>query len=174
MICSFRVVRLESYRLFLFIHKGGEFWRDRSASPEAGEATAATPKTTWAAHTGNAAALAEHRAKALESTHLADLLHRAGHFLVHLEHLVDLLHRRARPVGDTNLALRGQDFGLRALLGGHRPHDRVEVDEHLVVGGAGGHLRLRLLDPGDHAGERTDAAHAAHLVQLGAKVVEVD
>src|SRR3546814_10055654 len=60
--------------------------------------------------------------------------------------LVDLLHRRARAVGDADFALRGQDFGLRALLGGHRAHDRVEVDEHLVVGGAGGHLGLRLLD----------------------------
>src|SRR3546814_12736899 len=155
MICSFRVVRLESYRLFLFIHKGGEFWRDRSASPEAGEATAATPKTTWAAHTGNAAALAEQRAKALESTHLADLLHRAGHFLVHLEHLVDLLHRRARPVGDTNLALRGQDFGTRALLGRHRPHGRVAVDDLLFVCAAGGHLRLRLLASVDHAAVAT-------------------
>src|SRR3546814_7269765 len=54
------------------------------------------------------------------------------------------------------------------------PQERVEMNEHLVVGGAGGHLRLRLLDAGDHARERADAAHAAHLVQLGAEVVEVE
>src|SRR3546814_19261000 len=81
------------------------------------------------------------------------------------------LHRRARAVGDADFALRGQDFGLRALLGGHRAHDRVEVDEHLVVGGAGGHLGLRLLDLGDHAGESTDAALAAHRSEFGAGVV---
>ena len=48
------------------------------------------------------------------------------------------------------------------------------MNEHLVVGGAGGHLRLRLLDAGDHARERAEAAHAAHLVQLGAQIVEVE
>src|SRR3546814_5202353 len=52
--------------------------------------------------------------------------------------------------------------------------DRVKVKQHLVVGAAGRHRRLRILEAGDHAGERPDAAHAAHLVQLRAKIVEVE
>ena len=93
---------------------------------------------------------------------------------MHLQHPVHLLHRRARAVGDADLALRGQDLGLRAFLGRHRSHDRVEVDQHLVVGAALRHRRLRLLEAGDHARERAEAAHAAHLIELRAKIVEVE
>src|SRR3546814_14565451 len=47
-------------------------------------------------------ALPHHAEQPLEAAHLADLLHRVGHFEVHLEELVDLLHRRARSLGDAD------------------------------------------------------------------------
>src|SRR3546814_14029346 len=48
------------------------------------------------------------------------------------------------------------------------------MDQDLVVDRARGHRGLRLLHAGDHACERTEATHTAHLRELSAQVVHVE
>src|SRR5690606_22499647 len=127
-----------------------------------------------AAEAAHPAAAAEQRAEALEAAHLPELLHRAAHFLVHLEELVDVLHLGARARGNALLALGVHQFGAGALHRRHRADDRVHVNQYLVVDPARGHRLLGLLHAREHVGEHAEPAHLLHLAQLGPEVVEVE
>ena len=62
---------------------------------------------------------------------------------MHFQEAIDFLHRSAGAFGDAYLTLGVDEGGLLALLGGHRPDHRVEMDQRLVVGAAIGHRLLR-------------------------------
>jgi hypothetical protein len=64
-------------------------------------------------------------------------------------------------------------LGLGPLLRGHRRQHRFEVDQRLAVLRLV-HRALHALEAGHHAGQRAEAAHALHLLQLHAQVVEVE
>ncbi|KHS43294.1 hypothetical protein NJ75_03926 [Novosphingobium subterraneum] len=93
---------------------------------------------------------------------------------MHLQKLVDVLHLRAGTLGDADLALGVEQFGLLAFLGRHRTDDRVHAQQHLVVHAGLRHRRLGLLHARHHARQHTKTAHVLHLAQLGAQVVHVE
>src|SRR3546814_17631993 len=64
-------------------------------------------------------AFCEHGAKAFQSAHFADLLHRAFHFLMHFQEPVDLLHCRAGTL-DRKSVVEGKSVSVRVDLGGRR------------------------------------------------------
>ena len=93
---------------------------------------------------------------------------------MHLEHLVDGLHVGARACCHALLALGVHQFGTLAFLRRHRADDRVHAQQHAVVHARLLHRRLGLLHARHHASERAEAAHALHLLELHAQIVEVE
>ena len=92
---------------------------------------------------------------------------------MHLEQLVDLLDGRPGSLGNADLALGVDQFGLVALLDRHRSDHRVHVHQHLFATDRRDRA-LRLLHAGDHPRQRAKPAHPLHLRQLGPQVVHVE
>src|SRR3546814_5178708 len=92
--------------LLQIFHEAGVQRRRISARQTRQAACWHPPCPAAAQHTAEAthSAFCEHGAKAFQSAHFADLLHRAFHFLMHFQEPVDLLHCRAGTFGDADLA----------------------------------------------------------------------
>src|SRR3546814_17733521 len=78
-------------------------------------------------------AFCEHGAKAFQSAHFADLLHRAFHFLMHFQEPVALLPCRAGTFGDPDLAFGIEQRGLGPLLRSHYADQGIKMDPRFVT-----------------------------------------
>src|SRR5262245_55568759 len=99
-----------------------------------------------------------------QAHHAAHLLHHLLGVLEAVEQLVDVHHGHTRATGDAGAARSVDDLGVGPLLWGHRPDDRRDPVEVLVVELC--QLVLHLAHARHHPEHVGDRAHPAHGDQL--------
>ncbi len=99
----------------------------------------------------------------------AHALHHLLHLLELLQERIDLCGGRAAPVGDAQPARTVHQIGLAALVERHRPDDRLDPLQLVIVDlGVAGFLG----EPGNHTDHARQRPHLLQLLHLLEEVVE--